>query len=321
MGTPRRQFSLARTGAIALAIGALIATATATVQATATPATPAAPAAPAANTSAAVNAPAMPCGGLVIAKTAGGYWTCSFDDNFNGRSLDATKWTVQQTANSGYHSGAECFVDRSANTSVANGVLSLTVRKESAPFTCTDPLGDYRTQYTSGMVSTWGKFTQAYGRFEVRAKLPAAKIRGLQESFWLWPADATKYGPSWPMSGEIDIAEVYSQYPDRAVPYIHYVPASLDASVTNNYCLISDITKFHSYVAEWTPSEITVIYDGHTCMVHRWNPALPLVGSQPFDQPFMVVLTQALGITTNEFDPATTPLPATTQVDYVRVWK
>jgi hypothetical protein len=46
-----------------------------------------------------------------------------------------------------------------------------------------------------------------------------------------------------------------------------------------------------------------------------------LVGSQPFDQPFMVVLTQALGITTNEFDPATTPLPATTQVDYVRVWK
>jgi beta-glucanase (GH16 family) len=317
MGTPRRQFSLARTGAIALAIGALIATATATVQATATPATPAALAA---NTSAAVNAPAMPCGGLVIAKTAGGYWTCSFDDNFNGRSLDATKWTVQQTANSGYHSGAECFVDRSANTSVANGVLSLTVRKESAPFTCTDPLGDYRTQYTSGMVSTWGKFTQAYGRFEVRAKLPAAKIKGLQESFWLWPDNSTKYGLLWPQSGEIDIAEVYSQYADRAIPYIHYTAGAVDPNVTNNYCLISDISQFHSYVVEWTPNTITIIYDGTTCLVDSWTPGF-IKKPAPFDQPFFVNLTQALGITTNSFDATTTPLPATTQVDYVRVWK
>jgi hypothetical protein len=41
----------------------------------------------------------------------------------------------------------------------------------------------------------------------------------------------------------------------------------------------------------------------------------------PFDQPFFILLTQALGVGTNQFDPATTPLPATTSVDYVRVWK
>ena len=35
----------------------------------------------------------------------------------------------------------------------------------------------------------------------------------------------------------------------------------------------------------------------------------------------MVALTQALGIGSNAFDPATTPLPATTQIDYVHVWK
>ena len=39
------------------------------------------------------------------------------------------------------------------------------------------------------------------------------------------------------------------------------------------------------------------------------------------DQPFIVSLTQALGVGTNAFDPSTTPLPATTQIDYVRVWK
>jgi hypothetical protein len=41
----------------------------------------------------------------------------------------------------------------------------------------------------------------------------------------------------------------------------------------------------------------------------------------PFDQPFFIALTQALGVGTNSFNPATTPLPATTSIDYVRVWK
>jgi hypothetical protein len=63
-----------------------------------------------------------------------------------------------------------------------------------------------------------------------------------------------------------------------------------------------------------------VRYDGHTCLVDNWNPT-GMVKPAPFDQPFMVALTQALGINTNAFSPASTPLPATTQVDYVRVWK
>jgi hypothetical protein len=40
----------------------------------------------------------------------------------------------------------------------------------------------------------------------------------------------------------------------------------------------------------------------------------------PFDQPFFLSLTQALGVGTNS-PTASTPLPATTLVDYVRVWK
>jgi hypothetical protein len=35
----------------------------------------------------------------------------------------------------------------------------------------------------------------------------------------------------------------------------------------------------------------------------------------------MLALTQGLGIGTNALDPSITPLPATTQIDYVRVWK
>lgn len=266
-------------------------------------------------------APSGPSCGTTIYKSAGVPWTCTFDDEFDGTSLDGSKWIAQETANSSYTSGlTACFVNRPANISVSGGTLNLTARKEAAPFTCTDPAGDFTTQYTSGMVSTYGRFGQAYGRFEVRAKLPAATVAGLQESFWLWPVNPYKYG-AWPGSGEIDIAEVYSRYADRAIPYIHYNAAAFDPNVTNTSCFISDVAAFHSYAVEWTTSTLKIVYDGTTCLVDTWNPASPLISPQPFDQPFIIALTQALGIGNNAFDPATTPLPATTQVDYVRVWK
>jgi beta-glucanase (GH16 family) len=265
-------------------------------------------------------AAAAPSCGTTIYKSTGAPWQCTFGDDFNGTSLDTSKWIAQQTSNSGYTSGlTACFVNSRNNISVSSGTLKLTARKESAPFTCNNPAGSFKTQYTSGMVSTYGRFSQTYGRFEVRAKVPPTSIPGLQESFWLWPVNPLKYGP-WPGSGEIDIAEIYSQYNDRAIPYIHYNPSAVDPNVTNNWCMISDVSTYHSYAVEWTPQTISVIYDGQTCLVDNWQPASGLVKPAPFDHPFMIALTQALGIGTNAFDPATTPLPATTTVDYVRVW-
>lgn len=272
------------------------------------------------------------CGGPAPIAPSRVRWVCSFDDEFDASTNDATaldrsKWTVQQTSLSAFHSGSECFVDSVNNVSVSGGHLNLTVRKEPTPFTCKVPRGGgYQTQYTSGDVFTGGHFYQTYGRVEVRAKLPAVAVRGLQESFWLWPVDAVKYGPTWPQSGEIDIAEIYHQYADRAIPYIHYVysastvnPKTNTNIPTNTSCLIKDISTFHTYVVEWTPAALTIIYDGRTCLIDNWVPA-GVQHPAPFDQPFFIALTQALGIGTNAFDPAVTPLPATTQVDYVRVW-
>ncbi len=255
-----------------------------------------------------------------IPKDTGGFWQCSFFDDFNGSALDTSKWLTQRTADSGFGDGTSCFVDTPDNVSVSDGTLKLTSRREAAPFTCDSPLGSFDTQYTSGMVSTWGRFSQTYGRFEIRARISAADAKGLQSSLWLWPDDASRYGPH-PASGEIDIAEMFSAFPDRAVPYIHYNPAGPDPNMTNTNCLISNLGAFHKYVAEWTPSSIKIIYDGETCLIDHWNPAAPLTRPEPFDHPFLIALTQGLGIGGNAFDPATTPLPATTEIDYVRVWR
>jgi len=257
------------------------------------------------------------CGGHPTVVVDGRPWPCTFDDEFNGTSLDSSKWIPQQTATSAYHSGMECFENSPENVSVSGGLLNLTVEQTPAPFVCPS-LPPYPTQYTSGMVTTYKRFNQAYGLFEVRAKISGTTQQGLQTSFWLYPAKLT-YGP-WPDSGEIDIAELFSQYPSLAIPSVHYNNSNNDPTATNHNCVIGDPSQFHTYAVMWTPQSMTFTYDGGTCLVDRWNPAAPQVSPQPFDQPFFICLTQALGIRSNLFLPGVTPLPATTSVDWVRVW-
>jgi beta-glucanase (GH16 family) len=269
----------------------------------------------------AASASAPNCGSTPIRKSILSYWQCSFSDDFNGAALDTTKWSPQRTDNSGYTNGlTACFVDNPNNISVSDGSLKLTVRKEAEPFTCTDPQGSFSTPYTSGMVTTLGRFSQAYGRFEVRARILGATSKGLQSALWLWPVNPARYG-AYPASGEIDFAEMYSNLRGRAIPYIHYNPAVSDPNVTNINCMISDITAYHTYAVEWTATSIKIIYDGTTCLTDYWLPALPLHKPQPFDQPFLIALTQAIGVGNNALDPNKTPFPATTDIDYVRVWK
>lgn len=268
--------------------------------------------------------PSGPNCGATVYKANGSPWTCSFADEFSGSSLNTSRWSPITTATSGLTDGGDCYVNSPRNISVSGGYLHLTVRQESAPFTCTSPYGSFTSQYTSGSVTTAGKFAQTTGLFAVRAAFPPSVVAGLQSSLWLYPQTAG-YG-AWPNSGEIDIAEQYSQLPDRVIPYVHYAydPSLIDPLtnlnvVTNNYCLISDVTTFHTYQVEWDPGTITVSYDGQVCLVDNYQSAQG--GTAPFDQPFFMTLTQALGIGGNAVQPGVTPLPATTTVDWVHIWK
>jgi beta-glucanase (GH16 family) len=259
------------------------------------------------------------CGGVTVYKAKGVKWTCSFDDEFTGSSLNTKLWSVEQTATSGFTTGPlgseVCYVNSRNNVSVGHGYLYLTVRKQKTGAHC----GLIGSRYTGGTVTSSGKFSQTYGRFEVRAEIPASKIRGLQETFWLWPDNDRKYGAE-PRSGEIDFAEMYSLHSGMDIPYLHYVPQNKDATVTSPSCTLSRI-GFHTYDLVWTPTTMTISYDGKTCIHTSWTAAHTSSASAPFNQPFFMVLTQALGVGANSFAPTRTPLPATTVVDYVRVWR
>ncbi|GAA3529073.1 glycoside hydrolase family 16 protein [Nocardioides daeguensis] len=259
------------------------------------------------------------CGGERPAKPGGGRYTCSFEDDFNGSALDRSKWVVQETAVTGISAlGSGCYVDDPDNIRVGSGQLFLTARKEAAPFTCSGPFGSYTADRTAATIGSYGLFTQTYGRFEFRAKLPNTTIQGIHSALWLYPQKHT-YG-AWPSSGEIDVAEWFSGTPQKVYPSVHY--AGEDTKLSSGYnCLVANSgTQFHRYAVEWTPTSMRFLYDNRVCFTHSWTPDAPLVAPQPFDQPFYVVLTQVFGGGWNSITPST-PTSATTTVDWVRVWK
>jgi beta-glucanase (GH16 family) len=258
------------------------------------------------------------CGGARTMPWPGGTWRCTFSEDFDGRAVDLTKWVVMDTAGIGFRSGDACFVDSPDNVSVSRGLLHLTARAVGPIPPCGVPSDGQPRRYTSGMLTSMGRFDQTYGRFEIRARFTPVTVPGIQGALWLWPS-RYPYG-AWPRSGEIDIAEFYSRFPDRVIPYVHYASAGKDPTATNRACLVDQPDRFHTYAAQWTPDTITITFDGRICTSTRWSPAAPLQKPAPFNHPFHVNLTQALGIGNNAFDPRTTPLPASMQVDHVYVW-
>lgn len=257
----------------------------------------------------------------------GGTWTCRFDDEFDSatgdaNSLNTSWWRPQVTATSGYTTGPAgspvCYVNSPANVSVSNGALHLTVVRQSSAIDCG---GLFTTHYTGGMVSTYSTFDQTYGRFEVRALLPQTTAQGLQETLWLYPETDT-YGP-WPASGEVDFSEFYSDYSTLDVPYIHYdydpLTTLLGENAVTAYCPI-DPSQYNDYAVTWEPGSFTITINGNTCLIDNYDPDGGLSSPEPFDQPFFIALTQALGIDGNAFESGTTPLPATTSIKYVRAW-
>jgi beta-glucanase (GH16 family) len=279
--------------------------------------------------------------GEIEAAAAGssGYWRCSFVEDFEGTELDEETWFVQTTTQGNFGVGGECFVDSPDNISVGDGNLKLTVRKEAEPIACpraNNPA--FVTPYTAGSIITRPKLDQAYGRYEIRARMPSAAVPGLHFAFWLWPRDLTTYpaafgegdGDRW-TNGELDVLEWYSRYPYHQVPYIHYAHTYAQTStgrwVPNDpnitkACLVGTMSEWHTFALEWTATSIRMLYDGKVCLENtHWTPRNTTMPG-PFDQPFMVSLTQGLGaIGTDNQAGSYTPLPATAEVDYLKVWR
>ena len=253
--------------------------------------------------------------GTLLRKADGTYWRCSFVDDFNGTSLDRTKWVPQTVFASGDPvSGYACYDDDTSVVSVGGGTLNLSVRKNPTPLPCANGLP--ATPYRAGSVSTYHLFSQQYGRFEARFRTTATTAPGLQESWWLWPDDRDPLAQlTWPLNGEIDIAETYSSHPTTAIPFLHYTENDNGGPIpgTNTaWDCAAQRGVYNTYTLEWSANRLEVFVNGTSCLVNT-------SGDSAFRKHYILDLTQALGSGTDVVTAATT-VPATMNVDYVKVW-
>ncbi|MDO7869118.1 glycoside hydrolase family 16 protein [Nocardioides jiangxiensis] len=254
--------------------------------------------------------------GTTVYKASGEAWQCTFSEGFSSSTLDTTKWRPLLTRNTDAQT-PECRIKDNRTVALANGVLKLTVRKLSSPMTCTTKSGStYRTSYIGGGIATNGLFHLTYGRVQFRAAMPYYGGRGIHSALWLWPA-YMKYGEK---SGELDVAEWRSSQPHRVVPTVHYNDGGADPDITNWACYVDKVWNFHTYTLEWTRDSLRFLYDGKLCLEDSWISADGLTKPAPFDEPYFLILNQALGSGQNAVT-SSTAFPQSMSVDYVRVWR
>ncbi|MFZ0161273.1 MAG: family 16 glycosylhydrolase [Kineosporiaceae bacterium] len=243
--------------------------------------------------------------------------TLVWRDDFSASRLDATSWTPLNYSTNGVSNGQlDCLVNRNANLALSRGTLSIIARRESTPIRCgNDPNFPNGRSYTSGFITTKGKKSWTYGRFEIRARLPMARgtTNGLWPAFWMWPNDNA--------SGELDIMEALGREPDRVYHFAHSSTDPAAPSEGGPYVFRGGRTPgdgFHTYAAEWDPGQIRWFVDGR--LTYSLTPAnAPWVGAA-FDSPMHLMVNLSVGGLWAQSPDANTRFPAAYVVDYVRVY-
>jgi len=262
----------------------------------------------------------LSCGGgapLQPAPTKG--WTLSWSDEFNGvdgSSPDSSKWTYDLGDKGWGNSELECYTNRIQNAHIQGGNLVISALQESSPFACSD---GSTNNYTSARLKTQGLFSQAYGRFEARIKIPAGQ--GMWPAFWMLGNNITTAG--WPASGEIDIMENIGKEPGTVHGSLHGPSTtSRTSDATAPFSLPAGqnfADAFHLYAVEWEPGVVRFYVDSNlyaTFTQSQW----PSGGTWVFDHPFFLLLNVAVGGTWPGSPDNTTVFPQQMLVDYVRVY-
>ncbi len=229
-----------------------------------------------------------------------------FDDEFNGASLDTSKWrtcywwadaTCSNTANS------ELELYNSGDVYQQNGSLVLRAQKQNMTG------WDGKTyNYTSGMVMTGGRsgsiapeFSYLYGFAEARVWVPAGQ--GMWPAFWTLPTSYT-----WPP--DIVGMEIKGSTPTTVHMATHYSGGQQDFDWVG-----PDFSAgWHTIGFDWEPSSITWYVDGVVRAQYTGTANIA-------NTPMYLLLNLAVGGTWPGNPDATTVFPSYFSTDYVRVWQ
>ena len=234
-------------------------------------------------------------------------WTLSWSDEFNGTSIDNTKWGYDIGTGAaqglwGWGNGElQYYTDDTDNADVVNGHLVITARQENFA----------GSNYTSARMVTRNKFSQTYGKWEARIDLPTGQ--GIWPAFWM-----LRENNPWP--GEIDIMEIVGHLPGNCHGTAHWGELGNVQSMGGTLTAPDWTTDFHVYTVEWWPDHIRWSVDGQVYFeldrtqvtpAHEWL----------FAEDYHMLLNVAVGGQWPGSPDATTVFPQEMLVDWVRVYE
>jgi hypothetical protein len=167
----------------------------------------------------------------VVPQGISGTWKLIFDDEFNGTSLDTSKWAPYWFSNGNTQNNTTM---ETSNISVSGGYLNLIDTGGTGAIVSTNP-------------SAGGNFQFTYGAVEARIYLPAS---GSQVANWpAWWTDRQ----NWPTDGEMDVMEGLG---GSACYHFH------DPSGGPGGCANGNFSGWHTFGANWQAGSVTYYYDG-----------------------------------------------------------
>jgi len=231
------------------------------------------------------------------------------DDFQQEGAVDPEKWSFDtgHGHNGWGNAEAQYYTDNLENCRVQEGCLRIRATYNSSS-----------DRIYSARIHSYGKASWTYGRFEIKARIPAGT--GTWPAIWMLSEDIRR-GTSWPLCGEIDIMEHVGRMPGQ----IHFSLHSQKynhinkTQVTGGYPQPHASDAFHMYRMDWNPEGFYYYIDdqlqgsflkGEKSGEEEW----------PYDKPYFLILNLAMGgYWGGEIDPSC--LPAEMLVDYVRVYQ
>jgi beta-glucanase (GH16 family) len=155
-------------------------------------------------------------------------------------------------------------------------------------------------KYLSGVITSHSGFSQLYGVFEIRCKLPGGQ--GLWPAFWLDPQNNT-----WPP--EIDVMEFIGSSDSSLFTTVH----SASQTFSTGHQVARMTADFHVYTVDWQADFITWYMDD----IQVYRVATPAEVNTPM---FLIANLAVGGAWPGPPDPTNAAFPAVMQIDWIRAW-
>jgi beta-glucanase (GH16 family) len=188
---------------------------------------------------------------------------------------------------------------------IRDGVLSIIASRTPADL---KPVL-FNNEYISGLLTTQSRFSQKYGYFEIRAKIPVGT--GVWPAFWLLADDG-----GWPP--EIDVMEGRGQRSGDMVMTTHWrVPATGSVQYCGFDFAVPDAAfDFHDYGALWESDRLIYFIDR--------KPVSEIKVPAGFDDPMYMIVNLAMGSKWFQgvgFVDAESPLAVEFQIDRISAYQ